>query len=72
MNAEKEGWQQDQKAALDLDVSQALRERTGGAKAGVVATECNSIGCTNSPSYGVPGTNKPEFCSDHKEEGWWI
>lgn len=65
VNAEKERWQQDQKAALDLNVSQAARKRTGGAKAGVVARACDFIGCTNSPSYGHAGTNTPEFCSNH-------
>lgn len=69
MNAEKERWRQDQKAALDVNVSQAARERTGGAKAGVIARECNSTVCTNSPDYGVPGSSTPEFCSDHKKEG---
>lgn len=35
----------------------------------MVAWECNSIGCKSPRSYGHAGTNTPEFCSDHKEDG---
>ncbi len=31
--------------------------------------ECSHAGCTKVPSYGVDGTNKMEFCSQHKRDG---
>lgn len=31
--------------------------------------ECNFAGCTEPTIHGVPGSQKPEFCLDHMEEG---
>lgn len=30
---------------------------------------CAQVGCTKQPNYGAAGTNKNEFCAEHKIEG---
>lgn len=35
----------------------------------LINKKCTHLGCTTSPSYGVAGTKKPEFCMRHAKQG---